>query len=162
MTQEQQEPQLPAEALTQGALTEIVAAVLERAAFVFSEVREEPWSEQGPVWSAEIAISCRRAWTLATASTPEFAALLASNLLGIDPDDPAAHESAEDALREISNMICGAVIDHLQCAGFPGSMGTPRLRKLESTASLAPREGSSIRVGLLAENHCVDVALIPR
>jgi len=57
-----------------------------------------------------------------------FAMALASNLLGTDPDDPAAEQQAFDATREVMNVTAGSIIPTLP--GFPEAgyeMSIPRL-----------------------------------
>ena len=148
--------------LTQEILARIAETVLERAAFVFAEPRDEKWTEDGDVWRAEIELSGAICGRLCLASTPAFAAVLASNLLGIDSNDPAAARSAEDALRELSNMICGTVVDHCQAKGLTCSMGTPSLRRMDLAEHQDSCRGVGQIVRLIAENECVDVVLLPQ
>jgi Chemotaxis phosphatase CheX len=47
------------------------------------------------------------------AADESFGALLASNLLACDPTSAEALAAADDALRELVNITCGAVIRHI-------------------------------------------------
>lgn len=143
----------------QAMMREVAAAILENAAFVFSEWRENAWPDLGDqVWEAEIDVAGARMGRVAFATTPAFAGVLASNLLGIEPEDVDSEQSREDAVREILNMICGALLERWNGPDSACSMGTPRLSKTTPAAHRQAYETARPLVQLVAEDHCVDLA----
>lgn len=62
-----------------------------------------------------------------------FATMLASNLLGVDPSSPEATAGADDALRELMNIVCGAVIRRFGLAAdLRLHMSLPTVQPLDS------------------------------
>lgn len=58
----------------------------------------------------EMQFACPRRGTARLVAGGAFGALLASNMLGVEPDSAEATQAAEDALRELLNIACGEVV----------------------------------------------------
>jgi CheY-specific phosphatase CheX len=87
----------------------VVAEVLERQAFMFAT--EGPPAEE--VTAPDTSLHAAMGFTGTVRGTMELAAPvelcteLTGNLLGLEPDDPAARADAADALKELLNVVCG-------------------------------------------------------
>lgn len=97
---------------TQQTMMETIARVFETQAFMFLEPaeREDLEAREGPFLKSRLCFQGPSIGTVTLmmplSDTPE----LAANLLGLEPDDPEAAESASDALGEILNVICGQLV----------------------------------------------------
>ena len=101
------EPSSPQPTTEQPDLATIAVDILGDMAFM---VTDDVPSEvpPGTVWmQAEVGYSGPRAGHIMCWCTREFGASLAANLLGIDVSDSEAEVGAEDALRELMNVLCG-------------------------------------------------------
>jgi len=58
----------------------------------------------------QIEYACPQYGAIRIAAGSAFGALLASNLLAIDPSTPEALAASDDVLQELANITCGAVI----------------------------------------------------
>ena len=91
-------------------LTSVVQIVLGDLAFMLTD---EPPAElpAGTVWTqGEIHYVGQVSGTLRCWCTREFAARLAANLLGLEPDMGEAQVAGEDAVRELMNVLCGQLV----------------------------------------------------
>jgi len=112
-------------------LSATISEVIEELALV---VVEEPetrpefspdtvaWIEVTGSITGQIIVRCRR----------ELGILLASNLLGIDPEDAQAQEKASDAIGEMLNVICGNLITNFFGAEKTFNVSIPRVADIES------------------------------
>jgi len=91
-------------------LAALVGEVLGNLAFMVSD--DEPaYLPPGAVWlRCEVSYRGAVGGTLTCWGTRDFAIQLAANLLGIEPDEGDARASAEDALREFMNVLCGQLV----------------------------------------------------
>lgn len=91
-------------------LTTVVLDVLGELAFMVTD--DEPAElPTGTVWmQGEVSYCGEVSGTLRCWCTRDFAARLAANLLGIELDEGEAQISAEDALREFLNVLCGQLV----------------------------------------------------
>ncbi|MDB5294043.1 MAG: hypothetical protein JWO31_26 [Phycisphaerales bacterium] len=142
--------------LTAG-VDELVAGSLEAFAFVLAGPAELPAS---PPAGADLlycglpfagAVSGRLELVFPTA----LAAVLAANLLCVDPGDPAAADGQADAARELMNVTGGALLARLGEAELSGTtMGLPTVRPATPAdwraVAADPRAGA-----LDAEGHVV-------
>lgn len=96
--------------LQQATLITTFSEVLANLAFMFT-AQENP-DEAGPAGWMEASIEYRGPCTgrLRLHCTHEFSRLLAANLLGLDPEEPAAAANADDALKELMNVLCGQFV----------------------------------------------------
>jgi len=97
-------------ARTRPDLSSLVADVLANLAFMISDdPPERPLEPQNWLYG-EIHYRGPVSGTVGCWCTPQFAVQLAANLLGTDPDSPDASCAAEDALRELLNVVGGHVV----------------------------------------------------
>jgi hypothetical protein len=83
-----------------------------------------------------------------------FGAMLASNLMVCDPSDPDAHEHVDDALKELMNVTCGAIINSFGGEGF--ELGIPQIEALDTAAwDMLTRPGEA--AVLEADGHLIAV-----
>ena len=94
-------------------LNEVVFDVFEKLAFMFGEVadREEISRAATDYARVSMAFSGQSAkGTLLLAVPADFSAEIAANVLGVDPDDELVATQADDALKEMLNVICGNLL----------------------------------------------------
>lgn len=139
-------------------LLRVTAHTFEETAFVFAEPDDAPRPFAGPVSEVRLEFQGLRHGRLTLASTPAFGVELATNMLGIDPSDPAIPESADAALREIVNILCGVVAEELSGRGVLCELGLPVLQVVTPERVEVLRREATYSVILLAgEGHRVDV-----
>jgi len=135
-------------------LAAIFSDVLARLAFMFTEdLPVDPipgggWIEasvgyKGPV-EGRLVLTCTR----------EFATVLASNLLGTDPEDPEADVKAEDAVKEFMNITCGQYITAVHGTEAVFCLSIPEVR----TAEAPPADDAGPQQVLLSvDGHLVQL-----
>lgn len=95
---------------------QVVGRVLEETAYLFTDEIEESAIPDITNWEAEgvklhftehngTRLGAVHLWV-----TKGFATLAASNMLGVEEDDPLASQKGMDALREILNVILGNLL----------------------------------------------------
>jgi len=140
-------------------LTTIFSEVLANLAFMFTD-DESTVVSAGDVW-IETTIGYRGAarGTLKLLCTRDFARLLAANLLGVDPEDPAAESRAHDAAREFMNIVCGQLVTALHGTERVFDISIPTAVDLPSFPE--PRQEDPETCILSVEGHRVQLAYIP-
>lgn len=107
-------------------LRQVVADVLER--FAFSFVEDEEQRGQGRDWLlADLTFAGPAQGRITLAIPRELALELGLNILGADPDSASAG-LAEDAVKELTNIICGELLYRLHGAQAVFNLGVPSLR----------------------------------
>ena len=96
--------------LTPQLLQRVVVRVLEEAAFVLAEPAPRPPPFEGDVVTATLPFSRPCVGFLRLTAPPECCTAMAANMLGVDPDDPEAAAQGFDALGELANIQCGAIL----------------------------------------------------
>ena len=88
--------------------------------------------------------------TLELVASAAFGAMLAANLMACDPSDDEATGRADDALKELMNVTCGAMIASMGGAGF--ELGIPTAEPFAAAAwdALTGPEGAAM---LDADGH---------
>ncbi|MEI8257412.1 MAG: chemotaxis protein CheX [Deltaproteobacteria bacterium] len=128
-----------------------VAEVLEGAAFLCADTVDGRQVSHGDI-AAEISFSGPRCGTLRIATSPVFAAVIASNVLGEDSDDPDEKATGTEALHEILNMIVGDWVarafgsDSVYTLGLPVEIGPRDPLPGELSVSLMADDGSVVSV----------------
>ena len=84
--------------------------VLEKMAFMFVEEADEDETEAPGAVKAEMHFSGAHTGSLIIAISHETANELASNVLGVEPDDENIEELRNDAVRELLNVTCGNLL----------------------------------------------------
>jgi len=105
-------------------LTDILGSVLQESAFIFAEPDDEPPAWEGEVLTARIAFESTRGGTLRLLTTPDGAAEIAANMLGIDPGEEA-RQNAGAALSEMLNVLGGAFLTRYFGTAVPSQLGLP-------------------------------------
>ncbi|MBM3290171.1 MAG: chemotaxis protein CheX [Candidatus Hydrogenedentes bacterium] len=98
-----------------GVLDDVFPRMLEELTFLFADP-DDGSSPQGMPHDAvdvAIAFSGERNGTLDMGVSRSLGIEMASNLLGLDPDDDNAEHLGDDALRELMNVTCGHVLTSL-------------------------------------------------
>jgi hypothetical protein len=107
-------------------LVQVVAAIFEEAAFIFTEEASTP-----PAWDADelLAVSLQfkgeRVGHFGITTTMVFANELAANLLG--QDDAGDITAGRDALAELLNIAAGPLVAQLFGAASLTSIGVPEV-----------------------------------
>ena len=105
-------------------LTDILGQILQGSAFIFAEPGDEPDAWGGPVLGARIAFQSTRNGFLRLFTTPEGAAEIAANMLGIDPGEEA-DANAAPAISELLNVLGGAFLTRYFGSAIPSQLGLP-------------------------------------
>ena len=121
-------------------LATIFSEVLANLAFMFTDedLADPP---AGEIW-LEITIGYRGpvAGTLRLRCPRDFSTRLAANLLGMDPDDPDTEQSANDAVKEFMNIICGQFVTAAHGTEAVFSLTIPDIVELPETPDLTASE----------------------
>ena len=133
-------------------LATIFSEVLANLAFMFDDEEDrEPAS--GEVW-LETTIEyrgsvsgCLRFWC-----SRHFSALLAANLLGVDPSDDDAGAQGEDAVKEFMNIVCGQLVTAVHGADEAFNLTIPETRELAETPELDGGSAGEV-ASLSVEGH---------
>ncbi len=91
-------------------LVSIVLDVLGDLAFMVTDDGEAGFSRGTVLLETEVTYYGQASGSLQCWCTREFAAKLAANLLGIEPEEGEAQVAGEDAVREFMNVLCGQLV----------------------------------------------------
>lgn len=96
-------------------ISEVFCSVLETQAFMFGEPvdLEDLPPRAGEYIKAQMGFAGPLKGTLALAMPEAMCTEVAANVLGLDLDDDEAADSAQDALQELLNVVCGQVLTEL-------------------------------------------------
>lgn len=95
---------------TKAVLRDVFPRMLEELAFLFADEPDSLASMPGDPVLVNIAFSGPFHGTLEMSIARSLGIEMASNLLGLDPDDTNAEHAGDDALRELMNVTCGHVL----------------------------------------------------
>jgi hypothetical protein len=87
-----------------------LSEALETMAFITPLPPEDASAPTGQAVRTRIEFRGARAGALELVSPDAFGAMLAANLLGVEPTDPDATAKTADALRELLNVVCGTLL----------------------------------------------------
>src|SRR5215212_8013942 len=79
-------------------------------AFITPLPPEDNSAPAGPAVLTRLEFRGAQTGALEICSPDAFGAMLAANLLGLDPTDADAKQKAPDALRELANVACGTLL----------------------------------------------------
>lgn len=123
-------------------LATLAIAALERTAFVLADPAEHPEELPAAEIAAEIRFHGPESGRVGLNASRAFARNLAASLLGCEASE-IRDEQADEALRELANIVAGSVLSSLGGDDCRFSLGLP-----ESTA-LAPDAGDAA-----GSTHC--------
>ena len=112
-------------------LADALCASLETMAFIspFPPDGAGPWPCPADARRVTIEFAGPVSAVLELFAPASFGALLASNLIACDAADPQAVARADDALKELMNVTCGAMINAMGGEGY--ELGIPRVEDLK-------------------------------
>ena len=87
----------------------------------------------------------------------EVGVLISANLLGCDPELEADQLNAEDAVRELMNVVCGQLVTRLHGHRVVVQLGLPVVHHLTVEEVAAPLEGTEI-LAVCVEGYEVQLA----
>jgi len=96
-------------------VSEVFCSVIEQIAFMFAEVaslEDMAGMDQGFV-EASMSFDGQLRGRLSIAVPKDACALIAGNVLGMEPDDPFVTTGAADSLKELLNVTCGHILTSL-------------------------------------------------
>jgi hypothetical protein len=94
-----------------------LSEALETMAFITPLPPEDNSAPQGPAVLTRIEFRGAQAGALELCTPDAFGVVLAANLLGVEPTDADAKEKTSDALRELLNVACGALLRNSGATG---------------------------------------------
>jgi len=119
---------------------EIVSVIFldisERLAFMFGDpVAKEKFETTGAPWvQSSVSFSGGTCGTLTLSAPRDLCLEIAANILGMDPEELDDGLLAEDALRELLNVVTGHVVPGLQGEDEAFELSVPSFRMLASGA----------------------------
>lgn len=151
----------PVPELPRAVVEETLAWTLGEAAFALLDRDEAPPDWPGVLVVGSLPFHGPAHGTVQLATSPEFAAELAANLLGLDPDDVTAARRAHEALGELLNIFAGALFAKWFGPGERCAMGIPRLRTVAAGAPAArPAEALAAVSMRNEEGHRIDACVL--
>lgn len=143
--------------LQQATLITTFSEVLANLAFMFT-AQENP-DEAGSADWMEASIEYRGPCTgrLRLHCTHDFSRLLAANLLGLDPEEPEAAAKADDALKELMNVLCGQFVTSAYGSDGVFNLSIP-LITAEAPAPDMSLENSACLASAFVDGHPVQVS----
>lgn len=109
----------------------ILSDVLADLAFMFGGPEEHPLRPRPETWiECSIGYSGPVTGAIRFRCTRSFSVMLASNLLGVDPSDVDVKRKAEDAVKELVNIVCGHVVTTLHGDDAVFDLSIPRVAEL--------------------------------
>jgi len=136
--------------------------ILEELAFLFCESQDASSFDYNRI---EDAYEASMRFTGPTNGKFEIAAgknlclLLASNILGIEPDDEAAGAHAEDALKETLNVMCGRFLTEAYGEQAVFNLSAPAIGVLNDLAKVDEDAESECMQFFETEGYCLVVKL---
>ncbi|MEO5368165.1 MAG: chemotaxis protein CheX [Magnetococcus sp. WYHC-3] len=133
-------------------LRQVVAEVLERFAFSFVEDEEPQFQE--PEWLlADLAFAGPVRGKVSLALSRKLASELGANILGVDTM-AAPSDLAADAIKELTNIICGDLLYRLYGPQTVFDLRVPTLRTMISSQAVEQEIPSAAAVvELSVEGH---------
>lgn len=95
------------------ALVETVMQSLETMAFVMAEPISPPVDSPINPIGVSLKFTGPKHGRVEIIASREFTLVLAANVLGIDPSEEDAHEKADDCMKELVNVVGGALMPHI-------------------------------------------------
>ena len=130
--------------------------VFENLAFMFGELVEKtdlPTDNTDYV-QARMTFSGAQSGKIILAVPAEMCPEIAANVLGLDPDDEQVHDLAEDALKELINILCGQLLTGIAGVKPVFDLSVPDIRNISSAewTELLNTDGS---LGFIVDDYPV-------
>ncbi len=133
-------PGTPTEVTAQHVST-LVNDVLGELAFMITDASESE-TLSCEVWvTGEVRYRGPQSGALHCWCSRPFGAQLAANLLGIEAGSPDAQLAAEDALRELLNVLCGQLVTRWFGSGAVFNLSIPKTRETNESPRAFGRPG---------------------
>jgi chemotaxis protein CheY-P-specific phosphatase CheC len=143
------------------ALAQIFSEVLANLAFMFTAEPGEPATPGTPCLVTRISYQGPQAGELELWCPEGFAYVLASNLLGVDPEDAEARAKSHDAMKELMNVLCGQLVTTLHGTQGVFNLSIPELDVLDADAPCDP-PADALTAELSVEGYPVIISYRPR
>ena len=116
----------------------IFSEVMANLAFMFPD-QEEVEAAPGDLWlETTISYKGSHCGTLHFRCTREFSFVLASNLLGLEPDDESVESKADDAVKEFLNVVCGQLVTALHGTEEVFNLTIPEIWEMSESPDQTP------------------------
>lgn len=117
-------------------LAQVFCDVIENQAFMFGDIVEDeiPEEPENDYVLASMTFSGHMNGRLEVAVPVSMSAEIAANVLGIDPDDPAVESDAEDAIKELLNVVCGNLLTQLAGEKPVFDLSVPEVSRLDEAS----------------------------
>lgn len=116
-------------------LFETLSQSLETMAFVMADPLSAPADAPGEPLVVSLSFTGPHSGTIDIVAGREFAMMLAANVLGTDPSDHDAQEKADDCMKELVNVVGGALMPRIATSNtdvFKLSLPTTRPLDVET------------------------------
>lgn len=136
------------------ALSKVAVRILEEAAFLFSDdlaPADRPGHEWQPIGTSLSYEGSKDSGTVQVWAEPAMVRSLASNMLGLNEDDPESSTHIADALKELLNMVLGNVLTEVWGTEPVFHLGIPTLLDGDEWSPQAATRG----LWLTVEGHPV-------
>ena len=141
-------------------LLELAARVFQEAAFCFIEPLDGGVSLDDELLVASISFTGKVQGRLHIAAPPDLAAIVAANLLGLEPDEESVLELRNGALGELLNMVAGQLFHECLGADNDTQLGLPETRTMSGEAFAALLDTATVHAtGLMEDEQRIDFAL---
>ena len=137
-------------------LFETLAQSLETMAFVMADPMPAP--ADAPVDGVVVSMAFKgpRSGTVEIIAGREFAMMLAANVLGIDPSEADAQEKADDCMKELVNVVGGALMPRIAASESDVfKLSLPSIRKLDSQQEWPKLCGDPMTQLASADGHTI-------
>lgn len=139
-------------------LVEAFVRVLETMAFISPEPREAPVTAPPDLLLGRIEFSGPLRGAVEVVASEAFGALLAANVLGTSPAEPDAADRGRDAIKELVNVTCGALLASLASSPTnPFEVNIPRLSDFRAGEQWTPFVTSRDSACFDADGHTVAI-----
>ncbi|MFQ5474075.1 MAG: chemotaxis protein CheX [Dehalococcoidia bacterium] len=124
-------------------LTEVFSEVLSDLAFLFTDEDAVETTEDDLWLETVIGYQGSQSGALRLRCTRRFSILLAANLLGADPEDADAEDSADDAVKEFMNIVCGQFVTAVHGTKDVFQLTIPQIAELPGPPDLSGCDGGN-------------------
>ncbi len=115
-------------------IQDVFAEVMEKIAFMFAEPAEKDAvsSEDSEYIQAMMSFTGDLSGSISIAVPVEMCPEIASNILGISPEEEQGMELATDALKEVLNISCGQILTAIGSEKMDFSLTVPETRTMDA------------------------------